>query len=85
MVAVVSDLCECGDFNMMHIVPKWKVTVKFDVGIHIKEIWISDSHLSNVLRTVSMIDFTETGLVQPISLEISLVPNKIPTTGTINA
>jgi len=48
---------------MMQIVPKWKVTAVFADRRVV--VWIYDAHLSNVLRRVSDMQFTESGLEQP--------------------
>jgi hypothetical protein len=56
---------------MLQVVPKWKVTVKFpDREV---EVWMYEQHLSNVLRTVASMQFSENGLEHPIAMGFQLV------------
>lgn len=59
---------------MMQVLPKWKVTVTFPG--HDVVLWIHDNFISNVLRTVSTLQFNDTGLEQPTHVAISQVTGK---------
>ena len=58
----------------MQAVPKWKVTVVLTADRQVV-LWIHDNHLSNVLRQVSNMQFTENGLTQPLEIIVSGVMN----------
>lgn len=55
---------------MMQVSRKWKVVVKFADREVV--LWIADNFPSNVLRTVANLEFSETGLHQPISINVTL-------------
>ena len=57
---------------MIAIVPKWKVTVAFTRAAPSRfvTIWISDHHISDVLRMVASIDFTEDTVLGPSKITI---------------
>lgn len=57
---------------MIQTVPKWKVTVSFSSRDDVV-LWIYDSHLSNAMRTVAAMQFTEDGLEQPTSIHVGVV------------
>lgn len=50
---------------MMQIIPKWKIAYDYADGRH-HEVWVSDSFASNILRKAADLDFSETGLSQPV-------------------
>ena len=60
---------------MMQVSPKWKVTATFDSGLPPHQIWLYDNFISNILRKVADIQFTGSGLIQPVSITIELVAN----------
>ena len=52
---------------MLITIPPWRVQVDMPDGkSHI--FWISDQHLSNVVRKVADIRFDESGLIQPTKI-----------------
>ena len=53
----------------MQIVPKWKVTVKFQARADIV-LWLYDYNIGNVLRIVAGMQFTENGLDQPTQITV---------------
>lgn len=53
---------------MMQVVPKWKVTVTFSDRNLV--FWVSDSSISNVMRKIADMQFTENGLEQPVQITI---------------
>lgn len=57
---------------MMHVLPRWKVTVTFaDRSV---VFWIHDNFLSNVLRKVADLQFSETGLDSELGIGICQSP-----------
>lgn len=46
---------------MIQVMPKWKVTVGFDIRPAMV-FFVSDAHIENVLRMVSSMQFAESGL-----------------------
>ena len=57
---------------MMQVLKKWKVSVFFKEGTS-QVFWINDNFMSNVLRKVADMDFSENGLVQPLQIVITEV------------
>lgn len=53
---------------MMQVVKKWKVKIVFDSRV--VEFWVHDNFLSNVLRKIVDMQFTESGLEQPTKVVI---------------
>ena len=53
---------------MIQTIPLWKVTVTLPSREVV--LWIHDMHISNVLRQVAAIQFTENGLEQPTKIVI---------------
>lgn len=53
---------------MVQTVPKWKVTVRFPDRQ--MALWIYDISISNVLRKVSEMQFSDNGLEQPTEVVI---------------
>ncbi len=64
---------------MMQMVQRWRVTVT--VAGQASEFWINDNFLSNVLRKVADIQFSENGLSEPTRLLIALVGSDHPQIG----
>ena len=65
---------------MLQVIPKWRVTVT--LGGHEQAFWISDNHISNVLRHVASMDFSENGLLQPKRIVIEPVAERQVQSGT---
>lgn len=56
---------------MLHIVQRWKVHLTWrDRQL---DIWVNEDHLSNVFRKLADLQFSETGLDQPIRIQIEFV------------
>lgn len=55
---------------MMQVVPKWEVKLCYE-GDRVFKVWISDNFMSNVLRKVAEMDFTENALEQPYLVTVS--------------
>jgi len=64
---------------MIQVVRKWKVTVTFrvlnagDVQTRDVVVWMHDNFSSNVLRTLAGLQFTESGLDEPIAITVQAV------------
>lgn len=56
---------------MMQVIPKWRVVVW--VNGKEQKIWVNETHLSNVLRKIADMHFTETGLPQPSRITVDEV------------
>ncbi len=54
---------------MMQTVPKWKIQILFASREVV--VWISDSHIENVLRQVASMQFTEDGTERAQSVIVS--------------
>lgn len=67
---------------MMQVVPRWKVRVLFS-GKNSVTLWFHDHHVSNVLRQVAALSFSENGLEQPEEIIVAAAPytNTMVTTG----
>lgn len=65
---------------MMQLVPRWKVSVIFANHEDNVTVWIADTHLSNVLRTVAGMSFHADTLKEPI--EIRIGPSDVISTQT---
>ena len=57
---------------MMQMVQRWKVIARFSGRPDII-IWIDNNFLSNVMRTVAEMQFSENGLEQPTAITIEAV------------
>lgn len=56
---------------MLQVVQRWKVEVMFESQPKIV-LWINENHPANVLRKLADLQFNESGLVQPTSIQITL-------------
>jgi hypothetical protein len=58
---------------MMQTVQKWKVLVHFSLNENDLVFWVNENHMSNVLRKIADMQFTENGLEQPVQISIIAV------------
>lgn len=56
---------------MMQVVPKWKVSVFFVGTAADVAFWVFANSIGDVLRQVASMSFTENGLEQPTSIQIT--------------
>ena len=57
---------------MLQTVTKWKVVASFD-GRDDVVIWLYDNFITNIVRTIAGMDFSENGLEQPTQITVSRV------------
>jgi hypothetical protein len=57
---------------MLQVISKWRVVVSYGGDRAPVVLYISDNFLSNALRTLASLEFSENRLEQPTSIQVSL-------------
>lgn len=63
---------------MFQVMRKWRLAYLFSDGT-LREVWLNDNFASNILRRAGELDFSESGLDQPIRVTVSLCGPDAPT------
>ena len=72
---------------MLLVIPSWRVTITYERRDPVV-LWVHDHHLSNVMRKVSDLSFSNPakGFDEPISIEIGMErqPQQVGTTTAVD-
>ena len=63
---------------MIYVVPQWKIG--FEYSDRTVTFWLHNNSVSNVLRAVADMQFSENGLEQPLAIKVSRAEKANPST-----